>query len=67
MTRDKFIQIRASQQERDELDRAVSETGAGSISAFIRSAVQQALAQSQQPPRQTAQSPRGRRDAAQRG
>lgn len=49
MTRDKFIQIRASQQERDELDRAVSETGAGSISAFIRSAVQQALARSPQP------------------
>lgn len=63
MTRDKFIQIRASQQERDELDRAVSQTGAGSISAFIRSAVQQALAQSQPPQCQTARSLRGRHDA----
>lgn len=66
MTRDKFIQIRASQQERDELDRAVSETGAGSISAFIRSAVQQALAQSQPPQIQTAQFPHAHHASARR-
>lgn len=67
MTTAKFYKIRIDDEYRAELEAARVATGQPSVAAFIRSAVQQALAQSQQPPRQTAQSPRGRRDAAQPG
>lgn len=49
MTTAKFYKIRIDDEYRAELEAARIATGQPSVAAFIRLAVQQALAQSQQP------------------
>lgn len=60
MATGKFYKIRIDEEYRAELEAARVAGGHPSVAAFIRSAVQQALAQSQPPQCQTARSLRGR-------
>ena len=61
MAREKFYKLRVTDEEREALDLAAERAGFGkNVSDFVRDAAARAIAQPQQPQRQTEQGPPAR-------